>query len=484
MISNNIILETDSYKLYHWAMIGEKAEHIYSYGEARSGGEYGYVQWLGIQAIIKKHLLGVVVEQWMVDEAKEVCREHLGGEKFLNLDMWQIILDEYGGHLPISIKSAPEGEIIPSSNVLFTITDTDEKGRFASLPNYLESLLMKAWYSSTVATRSYTIVKNLKSYIGRSSDKDDFWKFMLHDFGMRSATTSEACGIGGMAHLVNSLGTDTLPAMRYAKWFYNAPFVGLAYSVPATEHQIPTLYGAGEGEFIYLKDMIFLVRDGIISVVSDTYGVENFIDVVVPRLKEEIIARTKNSDNPLTKVVFRPDSLRFDGDTPAAQVLYIIESLAKTFGYETNSKGYKTLNPCVGVLWGDGITEEEIYALFETIMAAGWSADNLVVGQGGGLLQKLNRDTERFAIKASAFSKDGIWYAICKSPSDQSKASKKGRVKLIKELDLDGKWEYKTLTESHPLFNDCKDELREIFRDGKLLIEEDFATIRNRGLLG
>ena len=34
-------------------------------------------------------------------------------------------------------------------------------------------------------------------------------------------------------------------------------------------------------------------------------------------------------------------------------------------------------------------------------MAENWSAENIVLGCGGGLLQKLNRDTLKFAFKCS-----------------------------------------------------------------------------------
>jgi nicotinic acid phosphoribosyltransferase len=51
---------------------------------------------------------------------------------------------------------------------------------------------------------------------------------------------------------------------------------------------------------------------------------------------------------------------------------------------------------------------------------------------GGGVLQKCNRDTLRFAMKCSAAEIDGAWTDVQKRPAtDLSKASKAGRLSLV-----------------------------------------------------
>lgn len=56
----------------------------------------------------------------------------------------------------------------------------------------------------------------------------------------------------------------------------------------------------------------------------------------------------------------------------------------------------------------------------------------MIFGMGGGLLQKINRDVQKFAYKCSAQRRDNVWYPINKYPVGQpNKASKKGLLKLV-----------------------------------------------------
>jgi nicotinamide phosphoribosyltransferase len=105
--------------------------------------------------------------------------------------------------------------------------------------------------------------------------------------------------------------------------------------------------------------------------------------------------------------------------------------LAEGFGYTTNSKGYKVLNN-VRVLWGDGINELSIRSILGVMVDMhGYSADNIAFGMGGALLQQLDRDTQKFAMKCSSAEVNGEWVDVFKDPvTDQVKASKKGRVTL------------------------------------------------------
>ena len=44
---------------------------------------------------------------------------------------------------------------------------------------------------------------------------------MLHDFGYRGSTSVESAAIGGAAHLVNFLGTDTIAGMELLLRYYD-----------------------------------------------------------------------------------------------------------------------------------------------------------------------------------------------------------------------------------------------------------------------
>lgn len=475
MKRRNFILMSDSYKVGgHWNMLPEGTTHVWSYGECRTGAQYPKSVWTGLQPIIKKHFTGRVVEQWMLDEAKPVIEAHLGDKAAMHIEGWQLIIDDFDGYLPLHIMAAPEGLIIPVSNILFGLVNTDE--RFAWLTNEVESILMKFWYPTAVATRSYYIVGGIKHYADASSDVPDVWKFLLHDFGYRSATCEEQAEVGGAAILVNTLGTDTVPALKYAVEYYGrdggAAYDGLGFSVPATEHSIATSYGPGEGEFVYLRTMMERYPNGILSIVGDTYGIENFVNVVVAGCKDEILARYENSVGPMPgRVVVRPDSPRWEDDRPEDQCLWIYDRLADMFGTTLNSKGKRVLHPAVGVLYGDGLSEEEIAAIYAKLFNAGYSVENMVVGQGGGLMQRIDRDTMRVAVKSSAQKRNGRWFDTQKNPSDITKASKAGRMALIK---VDG--EYKTVRESergeHPNI------LRTVFHNGEAENEITFDELR------
>ena len=129
-------------------------------------------------------------------------------------------------------------------------------------------------------------------------------------------------------------------------------------------------------------------------------------------------------------LVVRPDS----GDAMRVPI-DTIEMLGDIFGYSVNQKGYKVLADCVRVIQGDGITPRTIRVLLEAMAERGWSAENLAFGMGAGLLQKVNRDTLRFAMKANARQDtDGVWHGISKDPkTDPGKASKRYRQAVVVE---------------------------------------------------
>ena len=62
----------------------------------------------------------------------------------------------------------------------------------------------------------------------------------------------------------------------------------------------------------------------------------------------------------------------------------------RVFGSTVNRAGYKTINGC-GVIQGDGIDVTVLKRIAGAIEAAGFSAENVAYGMGGGLLQKVSR---------------------------------------------------------------------------------------------
>lgn len=462
----NIILETDSYKLTHKDMYQPDTEVVYSYFEAR-GGYSDFTVFFGLQSIIKEWLVGQVVTQENIDEARKYVGANIGDAPN-NIEGWQYILDEHDGRLPIRIKAVAEGTKVPVSNVLMTVENTDPKCFW--LTNALESLLTHVWYPINVATLS----KNVKNMIQRAfddtADSDGALEFMLHDFGYRGATTPETAAIGGSGHLVNFVGTDTLPALRLANEHYNAELEGLGLSVPATEHSIMTSLGR-EGEYEVVDQLFESYPTGILSVVADSYNIYKFVAQAGSTYKKQILERDG-------VFVIRPDSTTTDHDTPERLMLWIMRDLEAHFGMLENSKGYKVLPPQVRVLWGDGIGYDGIKKIIDTLQLNAYSIENIACfGMGGGLLQKHNRDTHKFAFKCSAQLRGGKWYDIFKDPIGSSKRSKAGRLALIKATK-DDKFIFLTVGQDHPVYEEGGDQLVTVFENGELTNEIDFATIR------
>lgn len=455
----NIIVMTDSYKLVHWKMYPANTEFVYSYFESRTGAKYNKTVFFGLQYYMKKYLEGQVVTREKIEEAAQLVKAHLGSEEHFNRAMWEHILEKHNGRLPIEIRAVAEGTPVSVSNVLMTIVNTDPK--CAALTNHLETILSQIWAACTVATLSYE-VRQLLGHYRKETGVNAGIEFGLHDFGFRGVSSVESAGVEGAGHLLNFMGTDTLEAMLVAMNFYHAPIDGLAYSVPATEHSIMTSLGKDGEEALFL-DLLEKYPTGILSIVIDSYSYRNFMELA-RKYKDKILARDG-------KVVFRPDS----GD-PCSVTLEVFDALADIFGVTINKKGYKVLHPKVGALWGDGIEYAGIRDILFTLRTNGYATECIVFGMGGGLLQKINRDTQRFAFKSSAQCRDGVWFDIFKNPLDASKSSKKGILKLTKDNEGNFHTLRKDPAARHTVDND--DLLVPVFRNGVILKEYEFYQVR------
>lgn len=464
----SLILLTDSYKIPQYKMYPDNTTNIYSYFESRNGAEYENTVLFGLQIYLAKYLAGAVITQQDIEDADIFVKEHFMGNGSFNREMWQHIVDVHGGKLPMRIKAVPEGLSVPISNVLMTVEVTDSKCR--PLTDLFETILTHIWYGSNVATIGANLKEHITKEFETSVDDDMYWfiDYMLHDFGFRGVSSVESAGIGGAAHLVNFKGTDTLIGITYAQRYYNDNSM-LGFSVNATQHSNMTAKGP-EGEYEVVKDIMKEFPKGILSMVSDSYSIVNAVNYYVTDLKDDILKRYNEHGG---KFVVRPDSPRFPTDKPKNQILWIVETLGEGFGYTLNSKGYKVLHPAVGVIYGDGLSVDEIKQAITHLVDNGWAASNCLYGMGGGLLQKHNRDTQRNAFKCSARETDGnTWHDVIKNPLDKTKKSKAGRLKLIKDAELG----YKTVREEEP----GDDVLVTVFENGVITKSWTFEEVRNR----
>ncbi|WP_343304776.1 nicotinate phosphoribosyltransferase [Chitinophaga niabensis] len=462
----NLILLADAYKYSHHKLYVPGTTRIYSYLESR-GGLFSETVFYGLQYLLKAYLEGPVITAEKIKEASEMLPEVFGRDDVFEAARFQYILEKHGGYLPVRIKAVPEGTVVPVKNVLMTIENTDPKCYW--LTNFLETLLMQVWYPNTVATLSREIKKIILQYFKATASEASQAgiDFVLNDFGFRGATSVEAAGLGGSAHLVNFSGSDTLAASTFAKRYYHA-FRAPGLSIPATEHSIVTLLGEA-GEAKIFKHVLDTFPEGTVACVSDSYNIfracEEYWGTL---LKDQVLARKGT-------LVIRPDS----GD-PVRTLLKVFEILMDKFGSALNEKGYKVLPPQVRVIQGDGINLQSIREIYAALQEAGISAENLVLGMGGALIQKVNRDTQEFALKCSYAEINGEEVDVSKSPVEMDatgalrtsfKKSKAGKFKLVR--DSDG---YKTVgLHENP---ELPDVLETVFENGKLVKDWRFEDIR------
>lgn len=420
-LQNNLVLDTDSYKLSHAAQYPENTTTVFSYAESRGCKFSDVIMSFGLQYFMKSVLSKRVTMRDVVF-AKEFAEKH--GEPF-NFEGWKYIVEKYDGYLPVKIRSLKEGTVVPTHSVMFTIENTDPK--CAWLTSYLETPILRGlWYGSTVATISFLAKKIIYKYLIETADNPDSEiMFKLQDFGARGVSSQESAAIGGAAHLVNFMGSDTIGGVLLAMEYYDSDVCG--YSIPAAEHSTMTAKGP-DGEFAQFQRMIdaYAKPGKMFAVVSDSYDIYRAVENYW--CKGGLLKQVKEK---AATVVIRPDS----GD-PTRVPVDIIELIMAHEGFTINSKGYKVLPDYVRVIQGDGMTLETIGILLENLKKAGISASNIAFGMGGGLLQKCDRDTFKFAMKCSAMETNGEWVDIYKDPiTDPGKRSKKGRLTLVMNDD-------------------------------------------------
>lgn len=456
----NIILDVDSYKCSHFLQYPPGTQKVYSYIESR-GGPFEEIVFLGITPYLKEKLTTSITKE-MIDSAEPFFKEH--GVPF-NREGWDYILKEYNGDLPLEIRALPEGSVVSPGTVMLTVVNTDPKCFW--LTSYVETALLRAiWYPTTVATISREAKKIIKEFFDKTSDDPSGIDFKLHDFGSRGVSSMESAMLGGLAHLVNFKGSDTVMGLVGARIYYKEPMAG--FSIPAAEHSTITSWGRDNEEDAYRNMLKNFAKPGsLVAIVSDSYDIYNAVDNLWGKtLKQDVIDSG-------AIVVIRPDS----GD-PRTVPVEIAKSLDKSYGSTINSKGYKILNH-VRIIQGDGVDLESIRECLNNMEKAGFSVDNIAFGMGGALLQKVNRDTLKFAMKCSAIQINNEWHDVYKKPvGDLSKESKRGRFSVV--------WNSGKLHTTGWGHDDEVNQLKtvyEVTKNSYVIEYEKFSNIRKRARL-
>ena len=460
----NPILDSDSYKYSHFRQYPPGTLNVSSYIEARAGGDFAKTVFFGLQGFLKRYFT-IPITMDMVDEAEEVITAH--GLPF-NRDGFERIVTKHSGLWPVEIEALPEGMVVPCGIPLVQIRASDDE--LPWLPSFLETQLLRGvWYPTTVATLSWHARQVISRYLDETcDDPEPVLPFRLHDFGARGTTSKEQSEIGGAAHLVNFLGTDTVQGLLWARAYYGAEMAG--FSIPAAEHSTMTSWGEGREADAYRNMVSEFGGEGkLVAVVSDSYDIYHAVSEIWGKQLKDLVKANGGT------VVVRPDS----GD-PTVVPVDIIELLMESFGESTNAKGYRVLPDCVRVIQGDGMNLGSIGELLARLKERRISAENIAFGMGAGLLQKVNRDTLRFAQKANAvlapagrYEGEPVWNKVRKTvKSDPSKSSKAGVQAVIRAED--GTWQS---VEAGDL-GARKNLLSVVYRAGEILREQSFDEIR------
>lgn len=473
----NPLLALDVYKMGHLEQYVPGCNMVYSYLLARSDKKFEKTVFFGLQYYLKQYL-SVRLEPWMAEEFLKYRSKILGTPNSSEIERKIRALCALG-YWPLRIKAVPEGTVMETRNVLMTMVNTHPDFYWAV--GYVESLVLKVWYPTTVASCSYAYRKTVDAYFAATVDDSlHFLKqFSVHDFGYRGDSSEEGAALSGVAHLLSFTGSDTVPALPFAEQFYGARDDELVMaSVPASEHSVMCSFGRDD-ELAAFRNMLRLYPTGIVSIVSDTFNIYRVVSEFATALKEEILARPEGS-----KVVFRPDSgnpeyiicgdPNADYGTPEERGC--IRLLEQVFGHTVNAKGQWVLNAKVGLIYGDGMYLERYIRTLQRLEDMGYAACNLVIGVGG-ILRNHSRDTLGFALKATYVEVDGLPREIEKDPvTDTKKKSHRGLV----ALEIDPKGHYYTTDRQTAEEEAACALLPVVFEDGHVLIEYTLAEIRQR----
>ena len=466
------IFRTDSYKFTHPFMFRElnkrkgkkRVVGMSSYGEARVPREVRITVMGGQMGLQKIFYRPITMAD--IDAAEAFALAHFGRPLF-DRAAWEKVVNVYGGYIPCIVRAVPDGTVIRGGDPIYSVTVLDEDLFWMS--SGIETCLLRAyWYPTTIASLDRDTKLEIIRFYELSGVDPAAAGFALHDFGGRGVTCGEQAEIGGAAHGVSFLGSDTIEGTLALNFYYDSPMS--MFSVFATEHSVECSFGLDiDGERDYIRAMLANATEGsIVSIVIDGKDMWRCAELLCTEFKEAIIASK-------AKVVFRPDS----GD-----MLEVVPRLLRmqdaAFGHTVNAKGYRKINH-VGIIYGDGVDRLNMLTMLGNVLAMGYTADCIVFGSGGALLQKVNRDTLKFAQKGSIlFFEDGTSLGIAKDPvTDHGKKSKEGLMTVVR-VKATGETRPARL-DLGPLGDDVEDLQVLMYHTGKFYNKSTLDEVRARG---
>lgn len=515
----------DFYKMDHKSQYPAGTNRVYSNFTARSSRMRGIdsVVFFGLQYFIKEYLIKQWNENFFGRSKEEVLRkykrmmDHTLGKDTISIESLFDLHDL--GYLPIEIKALEEGTIVPIKVPMLTV---DSKEGFGWLTNYIETILSCIlWGPVTSATTAKLYKDILDMYCDITGGDKSFIQWQGHDFSMRGMFGLEAACLSGAGHLLSFTGTDTIPAIEFLENYYGANIENnlIGSSVPATEHSVMCA-GGRDSEFETYKRLITEVYpEGIVSIVSDTWHFWDVITNHLVSLKDDIMKRNG-------KLVIRPDSGDpvniicglikvdhpseiIDNVAPENWSNYFfvengkhfqmimnteknkeiaeidervckgaVELLWDIFGGIENEKGYKVLDPHIGIIYGDSITVDRCNNILARLAYKKFVSTTPVFGIGSYTYQHVTRDTFGMAMKSTYCEVNGEPREIFKDPftDNGTKRSAKGLLAVYKDEGT-GKLVLQDQVTQEQVDN-C--ELKTVFLNSKLIRETTLDEIRER----
>lgn len=490
----NPLILCDFYKQTHYAMYPDDTTMIYSNFTPRKSRfpEIQHVVVFGVQYFVKEYLISQWNDNFFNLPWETVARKYKRmmdatlGKDSVDLEHIKQLHDL--GYLPLIIKALPEGSLCGMKVPALTMRNTVDHA--AWLVNFLETILScTVWQSFTSATVAHRSKKLADDFSLRTVGNTNFTQWQFHDFSMRGLSSLESACMSGAGHLLSFTGSDSIPAIEFLEQYYNADVDKelVAASVPATEHSIICM-GLETGELETFRRLLSKFPTGPLSMVSDTWSLPKLVAKYLPILKDEIMFRNGT-------LVIRPDSFwttpadclcGFDGYHPQMDKLDdvekemvrkgLIESLWDIFGGTITEKGYKLLDSHISAIYGDSCNFEMSLEILDRLEKKGFASINTLIGSGSFLYQFNTRDTFGFAMKATYGEVSHVGREIYKDPITDSgmKKSAKGLLRVDKIgndfiLKDQCTWE-----------EEAGGELIPVFENGKLLVDQTLAEIRER----
>lgn len=482
------MLLSDGYKQVHAEQYPKNTTKLVSYLTPRKSRlkEWDKMILFGVQAFCKNYLIKYFNENFFDLPEDEVIADYkrivdvMLGEGNYGVDKVRAL--HKLGYLPIEISALPEGTQVPMHVPCIQVTNTHPD--FAWVVQFIESLMSsEIWKSCIHANVGYSYRQIVNKHFDKSVDDDFPRSKAISDFGFRGMSCMQEATKASASWLLSFSGTATIPAIPYLEKAYNCDCTKelVGTNAISTEHSVMASNFAVDGdEVTFVRRLLTeIYPNASFSMVSDTYDYWNMVDNILPQVKDEIM-------NHNGKLLVRPDS----GDIIEISVK-TIEHLWNIFGGTVNSKGYKVLDPHIGCVYGDGVTQKRADIIYTELENRGFAANNIVFGAGSfsfncietedGLLAPFTRDTFSVAIKATHGVINGKEVFIFKDPKTDKVAGqnfKKSQKGLCHVFRLNGEIQYRDEYTFETLPPADSNMLQPVFRDGKMVKEWTLQKVR------